>query len=323
MYELAAKLRDTEKKLEVVLKDATQKWEDEQINNRQVVTFDNVATVISKMSGIPLNKINQSETNKLSNLFPNLSSRVIGQDEAVGKVVSAVQRGRVGMKDPKKPLLSALLIGNSGVGKSELAKQLAKEMFDNENSLIRIDMSEYGEKNSVSKIIGAPSGYIGYDDTTILDKIRRNPYSVILFDEIEKADPEVFNIFLQMLDDGHLTSSQGVKVSFKDAIILMTSNVGTRQVKEFGTGVGYSTSTKDADNSKLIRRTLDSELKKKFAPEFLNRIDEIIYFKDLSEEDISKIALLEIEKSVNRGKGLGYNITISPDLLSHISKNWV
>lgn len=319
-YELAAKLRDTEKQLEKNLKDMIAKWEEEQQNNKKVVTFDDVATVVSKMSGIPLNKINQTETNKLAKLFDRLSSKVIGQDDAVGKVTEAVQRGRVGMKDPKKPLLSALLIGNSGVGKSELAKQLALEMFDNENALIRIDMSEYGESVSVNKIIGSPSGYIGYDDSTILDKIKRNPYSVVLFDEIEKAHKDVYNLFLQMLDDGHLTTSQGVRVSFKDTIILMTSNVGTRQVKDFGSGVGFSTSTKKTDHDKLVKKTLMAELKKQFAPEFINRVDEIIYFKDLEKEDIAKIALLEIDKSVKRGKDLGFNITLTDELVQHIAE---
>ncbi len=319
-YELAAKLRDTEKQLEKNLDLLTEKWEEEQQNNKITVTFDNVATVVSKLSGIPLNKINQSENKKLSKLFEKISSRVIGQDNAVEKVSTAIQRGRVGMKDPNKPLLSAMLIGNSGVGKTELAKQVAIEMFDNEKALIRIDMSEFGESNSVNKIIGSPSGYVGYEDNNILDKIRRNPYSVILFDEIEKAHPDVYNIFLQILDDGHLTSSQGVKVSFKESIVLMTSNVGTRQVKDFGGGVGFSTSTKNADHDKLVKKTLMTELKKKFAPEFLNRVDEIIYFKDLDQDDISKIAALEINKSVNRGRELGFDITLTDELREHIAK---
>lgn len=318
-YEDAAKLRDVEKKLETILIDATNKWEEDQINNKKVITEDNVAGIVSRMSGIPLQKINQSETKKLSNMFEELSSKVIGQDFAVDKVVKAIQRGRVGMKDPNKPLFSGLLIGNSGVGKSELAKQLARQMFDNDSSLIRIDMSEFSEKVSVNKIIGSPSGYIGYDDSNILDKIKRNPYSVILFDEIEKAHPEVFNLFLQMLDDGHLTNAQGVTVSFKNTIILMTSNVGTRKVKEFGSGLGYGTSTKVNNSSDSIRSILDKELKVVFAPEFLNRIDEIIYFKDLDRDDISKIVILETDKSVKRASALGLDITIDQSLIDHIA----
>jgi ATP-dependent Clp protease ATP-binding subunit ClpC len=217
-YEEAAKLRDEEKKLEEKLEDERLKWEEESANNKKVVTFEDLAGVVSMMCGVPVNKINESENKRLTNMFNTISSKVVGQDGAIKKMVSAIQRGRVGMKDPNKPLLSAMLIGNSGTGKTELAKQLARFMFDSDDSLIRIDMSEYTDKISVNRIIGSPSGYVGYEDSTILDKVRNKPYSVILFDEIEKAHTEVYNIFLQMLDDGHMTDSHGRKVSFKNCV---------------------------------------------------------------------------------------------------------
>ena len=310
-YEEAAKLRDEEKKLDESLEKEKIKWQNESSNNKKEVTFEDLASVISMMCGIPVNKISESENKKLNNMFETISSKVIGQDGAIKKMVSAIQRGRVGMKDPNKPLLSAMLIGNSGTGKTELAKQLAKFMFDSEESLIRIDMSEYTDKISVNRIIGSPSGYVGYEDSTILDKIRNKPYSVILFDEIEKAHTEVYNIFLQMLDDGHMTDSHGRKVSFKNCVILMTSNVGTRVVKEFGSGIGFSTKTNKEQVDEANKKTLEKELKKKFAPEFINRIDEIIYFKDLGKEEILKIVDIELEKSITRAKEIGY--TAIPD----------
>lgn len=305
-YEEAAKLRDEEKKLNDSLEKEKAKWEKESSNNKKAVTFEDLASVISMMCGIPVNKISESENKKLNNMFETISSKVVGQDGAIKKMVSAIQRGRVGMKDPNKPLLSAMLIGNSGTGKTELAKQLARFMFDSDDALIRIDMSEYTDKISVNRIIGSPSGYVGYEDSTILDKIRNKPYSVILFDEIEKAHPEVYNIFLQMLDDGHMTDSHGRKVSFKNCVILMTSNVGTRVVKEFGTGIGFSTKTSKENQDEINQKTLEKELKKKFAPEFINRIDEIIYFRDLGKEEILKIVDIELEKSIRRSIEIGY-----------------
>tara|TARA_Y100000389_G_scaffold49409_1_gene45109 strand:+ start:1224 stop:3521 length:2298 start_codon:yes stop_codon:yes gene_type:complete len=311
-YEEAAKLRDEEKKLEERLEDERIKWEEESANNKKLVTFDDLANVVSMMCGVPVNKINESENNRLTNMFNTISSKVIGQDGAIKKMVSAIQRGRVGMKDPNKPLLSAMLIGNSGTGKTELAKQLARFMFDSDDSLIRIDMSEYTDKISVNRIIGSPSGYVGYEDSTILDKVRNKPYSVILFDEIEKAHTEVYNIFLQMLDDGHMTDSHGRKVSFKNCVILMTSNVGTRVVKDFGTGIGFGTRTSKEKQDEVNKTTLEKELKKKFAPEFINRIDEIIYFRDLGKDEITKIIDIELDKSVKRAEEIGYNV-ISDD----------
>ena len=309
-YEEAAKLRDEEKKLDEKLKKEKEKWEEESSNNKKEVTFDDLAGVISMMSGVPVNKISEGENTRLNNMFDIISSKVIGQDGAIKKMVSAIQRGRVGMKDPNKPILSAMMIGNSGTGKTELAKQLAKFMFDSEDSLIRIDMSEYTDKISINRIIGSPSGYIGYDDATILDKIRNKPYSVILFDEIEKAHPEVYNIFLQMLDDGHMTDSHGRKVSFKNCVILMTSNVGTKVVKDFGTGIGFGTKATRERQDEINKETLEKELKKKFAPEFINRIDEIIYFRDLGKEEILKIVDIELSKSINRAQEIGFKVTV-------------
>ena len=317
-YEEAAKLRDVEKQLLQNLDDARAKWEEEQKDNVKIVTEDIVAEVVSMMSNIPLQKVNENENQRLSKMFESLSGKVIGQDEAVKKVVKAIQRGRVGMKDPNKPGLVAMLIGNSGTGKTELAKQLAKYLFDSEESMIRIDMSEYSEKISINRILGSPSGYIGYDDSNLLDIIRRKPYCVLLMDEVEKAHSDVYNIFLQAFDDGHMTDTHGRKVSFKNCIILMTSNVGTRVIKDFGTGVGFATKNKTEDRTEEIKGVLERELKKKFAPEFINRIEEIIYFNDLSKDDIRKILFLELEKSINRLKELGFNAEIDETMIDKL-----
>ena len=317
-YEEAAKLRDSERKLNDSLEAARKRWEEDSHKNRQTVTEENVAEVVSMMTGIPLQKVGEKENTRLAKMESEITGKVIGQDEAVKKVVRAIQRGRVGMKDPNRPVLVSMLIGNSGVGKTELAKQIAKYLFDSEDSMIRLDMSEYGEKISVNRIIGAPSAYVGYDDSTILDTIRRKPYSVILLDEVEKAHPEVFNIFLSAFDEGHMTDSHGRKVSLKNAIILMTSNVGTRKVKDFGTGVGFSTKTKEKQSTDEIKSILEKELKNKFAPEFINRIDDIIYFKDLDKGDILKIVDLELLKTVSRAKQIGYVITVTDSCKDHL-----
>ena len=280
-YEEAAKLRDVERQLNESLEKARRSWEEDSSKNRQTVTEDNVAQVVSMMTGIPLQKVGEKENERLARMGAEIAGKVVGQDEAVRKVVRAIQRGRVGMKDANKPVFSGMLIGNSGVGKTELAKQIAKYLFDSEDALIRLDMSEYMDKISISKIQGSAPGYVGYEDANVLDRIRRKPYSVVLFDEIEKAHSEVFNLFLQMLDDGHVTDSHGRKVSFKNCIILMTSNVGTKQVKDFGTGVGFSTKNKENVREEEIKGILEKELKNKFAPEFINRLDDIIYFLSL------------------------------------------
>ena len=317
-YEEAAKLRDTERKLNDALEVARKRWEEESTKNRQTVTEDNVAEVVSMMTGIPLQKVGEKENERLSKMYSEIAGKVVGQDEAVKKVVRAIQRGRVGMKDVNKPVFSGMLIGNSGVGKTELAKQIAKYLFDSEDSLIRLDMSEYMDKISISKIQGSAPGYVGYEDSNFLDRIRRKPYSVILFDEIEKAHPEIFNIFLQMLDEGHVTDSHGRKVSFKNCIILLTSNVGTRQLKDFGTGLGFSTKNKEAMRDEEIKSVLDKELKNKFAPEFINRLDDIIYFRDLGKEEILKIVDLELTKTVKRAADIGFPIEITEVLKDHL-----
>ena len=317
-YEDAAKLRDTERLLNESLEKARKQWEDESSRNKQIVTEDNVAEVVSMMTGIPLQKVGEKENTRLAKMGSEISGKVVGQDEAVKKVVRAIQRGRVGMKDVNRPVFSGMLIGNSGVGKTELAKQIAKYLFDSEDSLIRLDMSEYMDKISISRIQGSAPGYVGYEDANVLDKIRRKPYSVVLFDEIEKAHPEVFNLFLQMLDDGQVTDSHGRKVSFKNCIILMTSNVGTKLVKDFGTGVGFSTKNKESVREEEIKGILEKELKNKFAPEFINRLDEIIYFKDLGKNEILKIVDLELTKTVKRASDIGYPIEITDTLKKHL-----
>lgn len=313
-YEEAAKLRDVEKQLLLNLDEARAKWEEEQKHNKKIVTEEVVAEVVSMMSNIPLQKVSEKENQKLAKMFESMTGKVIGQDEAVSKVVKAIQRGRVGMKDPNKPGLVALCIGNSGVGKTELAKQLALYLFDSVDSLIRVDMSEYQEKISINRIIGAPSGYVGYEDSNLLDKIRRKPYCVLLLDEVEKAHADVYSIFLQAFDDGHMTDSHGRQVSFKNCVILMTSNVGTRVLSDFGTGVGFQTNSKSEFKNEEVSGILEKELKKKFAPEFLNRIDEVIYFKDLTKEDITKIVTLELSKSFKRLQEIGYDSDITQKL---------
>lgn len=317
-YEEAAKLRDVEKQLNTQLEEAKNAWEEETLKNRQLVSEDNVAEVVSMITGIPVQKVNQSENKKLAKMYDNIAGKVIGQDDAVKKIIKSIQRGRVGMKDPNKPIFSGILIGNSGVGKTELAKQLAKYLFESEDSLIRLDMSEYMDKISLSRIQGAAPGYVGYDDANVLDKIRRKPYSVILLDEIEKAHSDIFNLFLQMLDEGHITDSHGRKVSFKNCVILMTSNVGTKTVKEFGAGVGFNTKTKESKKDEDIKSILEKELAKKFAPEFINRLDEIIYFKDLGKEEIMKIVELELRKTLARGLEIGFTLEVSDLLKEHL-----
>ena len=317
-YEDAAKLRDVERQLNESLEKARRNWEEESSKNRQTVTEDNVAQVVSMMTGIPLQKVGEKENERLSRMGSEIAGKVVGQDEAVKKVVRAIQRGRVGMKDANKPVFSGMLIGNSGVGKTELAKQIAKYLFDSEDALIRLDMSEYMDKISISKIQGSAPGYVGYEDANVLDRIRRKPYSVILFDEIEKAHSEVFNLFLQMLDDGHVTDSHGRKVSFKNCIILLTSNVGTKLVKDFGTGVGFSTKNKENVREEEIKGILEKELKNKFAPEFINRLDDIIYFRDLGKPEIMKIVELELEKTLKRASDIGYPTEVTEALKDHL-----
>jgi ATP-dependent Clp protease ATP-binding subunit ClpC len=319
-YEEAAKLRDVERQLNESLETARKAWEEDSSKNRQTVTEDNVAEVVSMMTGIPLQKVTLNETNKLGKMQESIIGKVIGQDEAVKKIVKAIQRGRVGLKDPNKPIGSFMFLGPTGVGKTQLAKVLAKYLFDSEDSLIRIDMSEYMEKFAVSRLIGAPPGYVGHDEGgQLTEKVRRKPYSVILLDEIEKAHPEVFNLLLQVLDDGQLTDSLGRKVNFKNSIIIMTSNTGSRQLKDFGTGVGFSTKNRVAKGQEESNAVIDKELKKKFSPEFLNRIDDVVMFNSLVKEDINKIIEIELRKLVNRVEEMEYTLDISTEAVDYIA----
>ncbi|MEF3078890.1 ATP-dependent Clp protease ATP-binding subunit [Winogradskyella poriferorum] len=319
-YEEAAKLRDDEKRLEKELATAQEKWEEETKQHREIVTEDNVADVISMMTGIPVNKIAQTELNKLAKLPDLIKGRVIGQDNAVAKVVKAIQRNRAGLKDPNKPIGSFIFLGQTGVGKTQLAKVLANELFDSTDALVRIDMSEYMEKFAVSRLIGAPPGYVGYEEGgQLTEKIRRKPYAVVLLDEIEKAHPDVFNMLLQVLDDGYLTDSLGRKIDFRNTIIIMTSNIGARKLKDFGTGVGFGTSAKESQETEYAKGVIENALKKAFAPEFLNRIDDVIVFNALEKEDINKIIDIELVKLVKRIKDLGYNLILTDEAKDYIA----
>ncbi len=311
-YEEAAQLRDTEKKLQTELDLAKKAWEDETKLNRVPVTDDNVAEVVSMMSGVPVQKVNQNEGEKLVKMNELINGKVIGQDVAVAKVVKAIQRNRAGLKDPNKPIGSFIFLGPTGVGKTQLAKILARHLFDNDEALIRIDMSEYMEKFATTRLIGAPPGYVGYEEGgQLTEKVRRRPYSVILLDEIEKAHPDVFNMLLQVLDDGILTDSLGRKIDFKNTIIIMTSNIGARQLKDFGAGVGFGTQTRKENEDEISKGVIESALKKAFAPEFLNRIDDVVMFNSLAREDIHKIIDIELANLFGRVNGLGYSIKIS------------
>ena len=311
-YEEAAKLRDDEKRLEKSLAEAQEKWEEESKQHRIAVTEDNVADVVSMMTGIPVNRIAQTESNKLAKLPELIKGKVIGQDEAVAKVVKAIQRNRAGLKDPNKPIGSFIFLGQTGVGKTQLAKVLARELFDSEDTLVRIDMSEYMEKFAISRLVGAPPGYVGYEEGgQLTEKIRRKPYAVVLLDEIEKAHPDVFNMLLQVLDDGYLTDSLGRKIDFSNTIIIMTSNIGARKLKDFGTGVGFGTSAQKSQATDNARGIIENALKKAFAPEFLNRIDDVVVFNVLEKEDINLIIDIELEKLTDRIKDLGYTLKLS------------
>lgn len=320
-YEEAARLRDDEKQLEKDLAVAQENWEQEVKENRIVVTEENVADVVSMMTGIPVNRIAEKEITKLANLPQLIKGKVIGQDEAVSKIAKAIQRNRAGLKDPNRPIGSFIFLGQTGVGKTQLAKVIAKEMFDSEDALIRIDMSEYMEKFAISRLVGAPPGYVGYEEGgQLTEKIRRKPYSVILFDEIEKAHPDVFNMLLQVLDDGHLTDSLGRKVDFRNTIIIMTSNIGARQLKDFGQGVGFGTTARQEQTDQHSKSVIENALKKAFAPEFLNRIDDIIVFNALERSDIDLIIDIELQKLFRRITDLGYELTLSPDAKDFIAE---
>ena len=311
-YEEAAKLRDDEKRIEKLLEAAQLEWEEESKQHREIVDEENVADVVSMMSGIPVNRIAQTESNRLAELPEILNASIIGQDEAVVKVSKAIQRNRAGLKDPDKPIGSFIFLGQTGVGKTQLAKVLAKELFDSVDALIRIDMSEYMEKFAISRLVGAPPGYVGYEEGgQLTEKVRRKPYAVILLDEIEKAHPDVFNMLLQVLDDGFLTDSLGRKVDFRNTIIIMTSNIGARQIKDFGQGVGFGTAARKAQEGDFQKGVIEKALKKAFAPEFLNRIDDVVVFNSLEKEHINLIIDIELKGVVQRIKALGYELTLT------------
>jgi ATP-dependent Clp protease ATP-binding subunit ClpC len=311
-YEEAAKLRDTEKHLLEELDQAKVAWEAETKTKRFEVTEDDVAEVVAMMTGIPVQRVGQTDSQKLLGMFEAINKRVIGQEDAVRKLTKAIQRTRAGLKDPKKPIGSFIFLGPTGVGKTELAKELARFMFDTEDALIQIDMSEYMEKFAVSRLVGAPPGYVGYEEGgQLTEKVRRKPYAVILLDEIEKAHPDVFNLLLQVLDEGQLTDSLGRKVDFRNTVVIMTSNIGARQLKDFGQGVGFSTTAKTDQADTHSRGVIESALKKAFAPEFLNRIDDVVVFNSLGKEEIFKIIDIELKSLFSRISDLGYQIKLT------------
>ena len=318
-YEEAAKLRDDEKKLEKELLLAQEDWQEEQRQNRETVTESHIAVVVAMMTGIPVQRLSDGESDRLAKLEELIQGKVIGQENAVAKVAKAIQRNRAGLKNPNKPIGSFIFLGQTGVGKTQLAKVLATELFESEASLIRIDMSEYMEKFSISRLIGAPPGYVGYEEGGQLsEKVRRKPYSVVLLDEIEKAHPDVFNMLLQVLDDGYLTDSLGRRVDFKNTIIIMTSNVGARQVKDFGLGVGFGTAAQKSQEDKNIQGVIQNALKKKFSPEFLNRIDDVVIFNNLDKDHLTKIIKLELSALQDRVKELGYSLSLSKKAITFL-----
>ena len=320
-YEEAAKLRDDEKNLEKELLTEQEAWQKESKLHKEIVDEENVAEVVSMMTGIPVNRIAQTESNKLMALPDRIKGKVIGQDEAVAKVVKAIQRNRAGLKDPNKPIGSFIFLGQTGVGKTQLAKVLARELFDSDNALVRIDMSEYMEKFAVSRLIGAPPGYVGYEEGgQLTEKIRRKPYAVILLDEIEKAHPDVFNMLLQVLDDGYLTDSMGRKIDFRNTIIIMTSNIGARKLRDFGQGVGFGTSAKENQIDSNTRSIIENALKKSFAPEFLNRVDDVMIFNTLEKEHIHKIIDIELDQLFERISDLGYTLNLTDKAKDYIAE---
>ncbi len=323
-FEEAARFRDIERKFQADLEREKKKWEEESRINREIVSEENVAEVVAMMTGVPIKRIAQSESNRLVKMETELQGSVIGQEEAIKKVVKSIRRNRAGLKDPGKPIGTFIFLGPTGVGKTYLAKILAKYLFDSEDALVRIDMSEFMEKFSVSRLVGAPPGYVGYEEGgQLTEKVRRKPYSIILLDEIEKAHPDVYHLLLQVLDDGLLTDSLGRKIDFKNTIIIMTSNIGSRQLKDFGQGVGFKTSAKLSGKGKQAQSIIENALKKTFAPEFLNRIDDIVIFDSLERESIHKIIAIELKELYSRLNDLGYQIEISEKAKNFIvEKGW-
>ena len=319
-YEEAANLRDKEKKILNKLEEEKKKFEDELQTKKKEVSVELVYEVVSNMTKIPISKLNSDETKLLSDLDKNLSKRVIGQGEAVSKIAKSIRRNRLGIKDPNKPIGSFIFLGSTGVGKTFLAKQLAKEIFGSEENLIRVDMSEFQEKHTISRLIGAPPGYVGYDEGgQLTEQVKNKPYSVILFDEIEKANKDIFSALLQVLDDGHITDGLGRKINFKNCVIIMTSNLGVKKLQDFGAGVGFKSTTSSFMEEEQKRDILKKELQKFFAPEFLNRIDEIVVFNQLKKDDVKQIVKLELDKLFVRLQGLKYNITYDSSITEMIS----
>ncbi len=323
-FEEAAQFRDIERRYTDELEKAKKRWEEEAKINRETVDEENVSEVVSMMTGIPVTNIAQSESNRLINMDKALEKEVIGQNESIQKIVKAIRRNRAGLKDPNKPIGSFIFLGPTGVGKTYLAKMLAKFLFDSEDALIRVDMSEYMEKFAVSRLVGAPPGYVGYEEGgQLTEKVRRKPYSIILLDEIEKAHPDVFHLLLQVLDDGVLTDSFGRKVDFKNTIIIMTSNIGSRQLKDFGQGVGFSTEAKKSSKSNHAKGVIENALKRAFAPEFLNRIDDVVIFNSLERDSIHKIIDIELKHLYSRINEMGYKIKVTPKAKDYIiEKGW-
>lgn len=323
-YEQAAKYRDQERELIDLLEKEKRAWEEESQLNREVVTEQNVSEVVSMITGVPVQRIALNESQRLISMEDDLEKSVVGQNEAIKKVVRSIRRNRAGLKDPSKPIGSFIFLGPTGVGKTHLAKVLSKHLFDSDDAIIRIDMSEYMEKFAVSRLIGAPPGYIGYEEGgQLTEKVRRKPYSVLLLDEIEKAHPDVFHLLLQVLDDGQLTDSLGRRIDFKNSIIIMTSNIGSRQLKDFGMGAGFNTSARQTGSKEFAQSVIENALKKSFAPEFLNRVDDVVIFESLAKEDIFKIIDIELEKLYKRIEGLGYKVVLTDQAKDFIAeKGW-
>lgn len=323
-YLEARKLKDEEERLQIELNIAQEAWDKDVKEKKEVVSEESVAEVVSMMSGIPVTKVGKNELDKLSQMDAMLNGKVIGQSDAVKKVVKAIQRNRAGLKDPNRPIGTFIFLGTTGVGKTELAKVMARELFDSDEALIRIDMSEYMEKFAVSRLVGAPPGYVGYEEGgQLTEAVRRKPYAVVLLDEIEKAHPDVFNILLQILDEGFVTDSLGRKIDFRNTIIILTSNIGTRDLKDFGDGVGFGTNAKKSNTDARARSTIENALKKAFAPEFLNRIDDIVIFNNLEKEDITKIIDLELAKLYKRLEKLNYKVELTDEAKEFIAeKGW-